>query len=55
MKPHCNGPCNQGRNPCPTPEACEMHHADNQLEALGLFAVVVAAIVLLVTVGLLIA
>lgn len=19
----CNGPCNQGRNPCPTPEACQ--------------------------------
>lgn len=21
---HCNGPCNQGRNPCTTPEACEI-------------------------------
>lgn len=19
----CNGPCDQGRRPCPTPEACE--------------------------------
>ena len=22
--PGCDGPCDQGRKPCPTPEACEM-------------------------------
>lgn len=24
MRPACNGPCQQGRLPCPTPEACEV-------------------------------
>lgn len=24
MRPGCNGPCQQGRLPCPTPEACEV-------------------------------
>ena len=24
MRPGCNGPCQQGRVPCPTPEACEV-------------------------------
>lgn len=24
MRPGCNGPCQQGRMPCPTPEACEV-------------------------------
>lgn len=24
MRPGCNGPCHQGRVPCPTPEACEL-------------------------------
>ena len=55
MSLKCHGPCNQGRNPCPTPEACELHDADNQLEAVGFFVVVVAVIVMLVTAGLLIA
>ena len=24
--PRCTGPCNQGRKPCPTPEACTLPH-----------------------------
>lgn len=24
MRPVCNGPCQQGRLPCPAPEACEV-------------------------------
>ena len=24
MRPVCNGPCQQGRVSCPTPEACEV-------------------------------
>lgn len=24
MRAGCNGPCQQGRVPCPTPEACEV-------------------------------
>jgi|DEB19_MinimDraft_3_1074340.scaffolds.fasta_scaffold02256_11 hypothetical protein len=53
---HCHGPCNQGREACSTPEACELRDGDDQqLEAVGLFALVVAAVVVLVVVGLLIA
>ena len=53
---HCHGPGNQGREACPTPEACELRDGDDQqLEAVGLFALAVAAIVVLVVVGLLIA
>lgn len=56
MKPGCTGPCKQGREACPTPEACELRDGDDQqLEAVGLFALAVSAIVVLVVVGLLIA
>lgn len=45
--PACSGPCDQGRKPCPTPEACEMNDADIVGMAKGLViavALVAAAI-----------
>mgnify|MGYP003338321508 CR=1 FL=1 len=45
---HCNGPCNQGRAPCPTPEACQLEDRedDKSLTAAGL-AVMLGAVILL--------
>lgn len=31
---HCSGPCDQGRKPCPAPDACELRN-DDDLELLG--------------------
>jgi len=33
----CSGPCDQGRKPCPTPEACGLH--DDDLDSSSVFAV----------------
>jgi hypothetical protein len=41
----CNGPCNQGRRPCPTPAACEQPLTDTSMEMLGMLAMYVAGIV----------
>jgi hypothetical protein len=35
----CTGPCNQGRQPCPTPEACGTPTYDGGMELLGMLAV----------------
>jgi hypothetical protein len=36
----CTGPCNQGRKPCPTPEACESPIIiDGGMELLGMLAI----------------
>lgn len=32
----CTGPCNQGRKPCPTPEACHAPVYDDSMELLGM-------------------
>jgi hypothetical protein len=49
-KSRCHGPCDQGRLPCPTPDACELHLQDEETwAALGrVAAVLVAAVVLAV-------
>lgn len=35
----CNGPCQQGRKPCPTPVACESPIYDGGMELLGMLFV----------------
>lgn len=57
----CNGPCNQGRLPCPTPEACEVeepefygraHWRETMVDAIfaaAICAVVMVAVVAFVT------
>lgn len=55
MKPGCNGPCQQGRGLCPTPEACELPSNDESAwRLLGkafLAVVLAAAIVVCLPVG----
>ena len=56
---HCNGPCDQGRKPCPCPAACGLEEPPQQdivrvvlgdlIIAVALVAVV--AVVVLVAVG----
>jgi hypothetical protein len=52
--PHweCHGPCEQGRLPCPTPEACELSEVD-RADRLLVLMVVAAAVVTTVVLGLL--
>lgn len=53
MRPGCNGPCQQGRMPCPTPEACELPSNDEsawRLLGKAFLAVVLAATVVIVLV-----
>lgn len=46
---HCTGPCEQGRKPCPAPDACERVNTDGaELEFLG--AIVLAVLVCVVAV-----
>jgi len=54
MMTKCNGPCDQGRKNCPTPEACELA-ADTAAESDGLEAagMLVVAIVVALVIGLL--
>lgn len=44
----CNGPCDQGRKNCPTPEACELaadiDSKSDGLEAAGLLALAIAVV-----------
>ena len=44
----CSGSCNQGRNACPTPEACEVSEDDSDPVASAIFWRLYAAAVLLV-------
>ena len=48
MTKHCHGPCQQGRLPCPTPDACELQEpvGDNGLELLGMATIAVALLAL---------
>jgi hypothetical protein len=52
MNPHCNGPCDQGRKPCPAPDACERVCTDddgiNTLGAVFIAVLACAVIALLV-------
>jgi len=48
----CHGPCEQGRLPCPTPEACELSEVD-RADRLLVLMVVAAAVVATVVLGLL--
>lgn len=48
----CSGPCEQGRKPCPTPDACELRN-DDGLEALGAGLLIAVAIVLALLMGVL--
>jgi hypothetical protein len=53
--PHweCHGPCRQGRDACPTPEACERPEQDG-VDLLGLATVLVAlALVAVIALGVL--
>jgi hypothetical protein len=48
MMTKCNGPCDQGRKNCPTPEACELavdiDAESDGLEAAGLLALAIAVV-----------
>lgn len=46
MKPHCTGPCEQGRRPCPCPLACEAEDTVGQKDALELLGMAFLAVVL---------
>lgn len=48
--PMCHGPCNQGRNQCPTPEACEVPD-DSDPEDSALFWRAYAAVLLVAMAG----
>ena len=44
---HCNGPCDQGRLPCPCPSACGLDEPpEHDLVRVVLFDVVVALMIL---------
>ena len=43
----CNGPCNQGRKPCPAPDACELQEPQDKQLVLVAVVVVVATLVIL--------
>lgn len=47
---HCHGPCEQGRKPCPTPDACELQEpvCTDGLELLGIASIAVALLALMV-------
>ena len=51
MNPHCTGPCDQGRRPCPCTLACELEPRSGKdtFELLGMafLAVVLAAVIVL--------
>ena len=42
----CNGPCEQGRLPCPTPWACEVEEPKHDPVRVVLFDAVVAVMIL---------
>jgi heme/copper-type cytochrome/quinol oxidase subunit 2 len=49
----CNGPCDQGRKNCPTPEACELAAADAaESDGLGAVGMLVVSIVVVLVIGL---
>lgn len=41
---HCSGPCDQGRRPCATPEACETEEAKDFAPATGIICGVMAGL-----------
>jgi hypothetical protein len=48
---HCTGPCDQGRKPCPAPDACEIRNDDGrEIEFLGGVVVVITVLIVLVLV-----
>lgn len=47
MSPHCNGPCQQGRKPCPTPDACELQEVEEEQVVLVMVIVAVATLIIL--------
>jgi hypothetical protein len=47
IRQYCNGPCAQGRKPCPIPEACEV--GDSNL--VGLVPVVLMGVAIVAVVG----
>lgn len=40
----CSGPCNQGRQECPTPDACEIPDSSS-MEMLGVIAVYIVGMI----------
>lgn len=40
----CTGPCNQGRKPCPTHEACENATIDGGMKLLGMLVIYVMGV-----------
>lgn len=49
--PSCSGPCNQGRAPCNTPQACELHEPPLTRNDLALAAVIVSVVAMFVYLG----
>lgn len=49
MSPHCHGPCEQGRKPCPTPDACELQEVEDEELVLATVIVAVATLIILLT------
>ena len=50
----CTGPCDQGRKPCPAPDACELRN-DDDLEMLGRIVLAIICALATVLVALLVA
>lgn len=50
MSKHCHGPCEQGRKPCPTPDACELQEVEDEHLMLATVIVVVATLIILLAV-----
>ena len=45
----CGGPCQQGRKPCPTPDACELDEDEEDRLALATVIVAVATVIIVLT------
>ena len=46
----CNGPCQQGRKPCPAPDACELQEVEEEHLVFATVIVAVATLVILLAV-----
>ena len=47
----CHGPCQQGRLPCPCPDACEAREGEEQVDLVFLWAVVAILTVTIIAIG----
>ena len=51
MNKHCHGPCQQGRKPCPAPEACELQEVEEEQVVLVMVIVAVATMIIVLVAG----